>query len=55
MALEIGTTVLWGGTYAYADYDPATNTDTLTNQMVSNARGGTTTGDFNPIIILTGI
>lgn len=46
MALEIGTTVLWGGTYAYADYDPATNTDTLTNQMVSNTRGGTTTGDF---------
>lgn len=46
MALEIGTTVLWGGTYAYADYDPATNTDTLTNQMVSNTRGDTTKGDF---------
>ena len=46
MALEIGTTVLWGGTYAYADYDQATNTDTLTNQMVSNTRGGTTAGDF---------
>lgn len=46
MALEIGTTVLWGGTYAYADYDPATNTDTLTNQMVSNTRGDTSKGDF---------
>lgn len=46
MALEIGTTVLWGSTYAYADYDPATNTDTLTNQMVSNTRGDTTKGDF---------
>lgn len=46
MALEIGTTVLWGGTYAYADYNPATNTDTLTNQMVNNTHGDTSKGDL---------
>lgn len=34
------------GTTAYATYDPATNTDTLTNQMVSPTRGNTAAGDF---------
>lgn len=34
------------GSTAYATYDPATNTDTLTNQMVSPTRGNTAAGDF---------
>lgn len=34
------------GTPTYAGYDPATNTDTLTNQMVSESRGDTSKGDF---------
>lgn len=39
-------TVGWNGTNAYAAYDPTTNTDTLTNQMVSLTRGNTAVGDF---------
>lgn len=34
------------GTPTYAAYDPATNTDILTNQMVSESRGDTSKGDF---------
>lgn len=34
------------GTPIYAAYDPATNTDILTNQMVSESRGDTSKGDF---------
>ena len=34
------------GTTTYAAYDPVTNTDTLTNQMVSETRGDTGKGDF---------
>ena len=37
----------WTGAPAYADYDPATHTDTLTNQMVSPTRGNTAVGDFS--------
>lgn len=46
MALGVSTNVFMGGTIAFADYDPATNTDTLTNQMVSSTRGNTAVGDF---------
>lgn len=35
--LAIGT--CWTGTSVFAAYDAATNTDTLTNQMVSPTRG----------------
>ena len=34
------------GSTTYATYDPVTNTDTLTNQMVSPTRGNTAVGDF---------
>ena len=37
----------WTGATVYADYDPATHTDTLTNQMVSPTRGNTAKGDFS--------
>lgn len=37
----------WTGAPVYADYDPATHTDTLTNQMVSPSRGNTAMGDFS--------
>lgn len=37
----------WTGATVYADYDPATHTDTLTNQMVSPSRGNTAVGDFS--------
>lgn len=42
------TSVLFSGigTTTYAAYDPVTNTDTLTNQMVSETRGDTGKGDF---------
>ena len=46
MALGISTNVFMGGTIAFADYDVSTNTDTLTNQMVSSTRGNTAVGDF---------
>ncbi|WP_303816355.1 autotransporter outer membrane beta-barrel domain-containing protein [Acidaminococcus timonensis] len=42
--LAIGT--CWTGTSVFAAYDPATNTDTLTNQMVSKDRGNIAAGDF---------
>lgn len=46
-ALGVGTTLLYGGIGSvYAVYDEATNTDTLTNQMVSITRGNTAIGDF---------
>lgn len=46
LALSLSTNVLGGGTIAFAEYDPATNTDTLTNQMVSSTRGDVNRGDF---------
>ena len=44
LALGVSTNSLWG--VALAEYDPATNTDTLTNQMVSSTRGDVNRGDF---------
>ena len=44
--LALSTNVLGGGTIALAEYDTATNTDTLTNQMVSSTRGDVNRGDF---------
>lgn len=35
-----------GGTIAFAEYDPVTNTDTLTDQMVSSTKGNISRGDF---------
>lgn len=35
-----------GGGIAYAAYDPVTNTETLTNQMVSGSRGNLAAGDL---------
>lgn len=46
LALSLSTNVLGGGTIALAEDDPATNTDTLTNQMVSSTRGNVNRGDF---------
>lgn len=46
LALSLSTNVLGGGTIAFAEYDPATNTDTLTNQKVSSTRGDVNQGDF---------
>lgn len=46
LALSLSTNVLGGGTIAFAEYDPATNTDTLINQMVSSTRGDVNRGDF---------
>lgn len=37
LALSLSTNVLGGGTIAFAEDDPATNTDTLTNQTVSSS------------------
>lgn len=46
LALSLSTNILGGGTIAFAEYDSATNTDTLTNQMVSSTRGDVNQGDF---------
>ena len=46
LALSLSTNVLEGGTIAFAEYDPVTNTDTLTNQMVSSTNGDISKGDF---------
>lgn len=43
--LAIGT--CWTGTSVFAAYDAATNTDTLTNQMVSPTRGDLNKGDLH--------
>lgn len=45
-AISLAALHSWTGATAYAAYDPATNTDTLTNQMVSPTRGNTAVGDF---------
>lgn len=42
----MAVTACWSGTNVYAAYDPATNTDTLTNRMVSTTRGDENIGDF---------
>lgn len=46
LALGLGSVVLGSGT-AQADYDSATNTDTLTNQMISRTHGDTSKGDYS--------
>lgn len=46
LALGVSTNALWEG-IALAEYDPATNTDTLTNQRVSSTRGDVKWGDLN--------
>ncbi|WP_295713808.1 autotransporter outer membrane beta-barrel domain-containing protein [uncultured Mitsuokella sp.] len=43
----MAVTACWSGTNVYAAYDPATNTDTLTNQMVSPTRGDLNKGDLH--------
>lgn len=42
----MAVTACWNGTEVYAAYDKTTNTDTLTNQMVSQDRGNVNAGDF---------
>lgn len=43
---SLAAAMLTFGTTAFAIYDPATHTDTLTNQMVSPTRGNKDAGDF---------
>ena len=42
----MAVTACWSGTNVYAAYDPATNTDTLTNRMVSMTRENEKIGDL---------
>lgn len=42
----MAVTACWSGTNVYAAYDPATNTDTLTNRMISTTRD-TMEGDMH--------
>ncbi len=44
---SLAAAMLTFGTTAFATYDPATHTETLTNQMVSHDRGDLDAGDFH--------